>query len=178
MEIKFDNYKIRSYEKNDKDALIKYGNNYNVFKHLKDTFPHPYTKDDAVVWLTSCVAQNPETHFAIANENELIGGIGFYLREDVFKHNAEIGYWLGEPFWGKHIVSRALKEMTKYIFNNFKINRIYAGVFGGNPASVRVLENCGYKLEGLMRKAVLKEESYLDQYVFALLKEDFIKLYG
>ncbi|MCJ7554360.1 MAG: GNAT family N-acetyltransferase [Ignavibacteriaceae bacterium] len=177
MEIIFDNYIIRSYEKSDKDALINYGNNYNVFKHLKNTFPHPYTEDDAILWLTSCAAQNPETCFAIADENELIGGIGFHLREDVFKHNAEIGYWIGEPFWGKHIVSRALKEMTKFIFNNFKINRIYASVFEGNPASVRVLEKCEYKPEAVLRKAVFKENKFLDQYIFALLKEEFIKLY-
>jgi RimJ/RimL family protein N-acetyltransferase len=178
MEIKFGKYKIRSYQKSDIDALIKYANNYNVYKCLKDTFPYPYTEDDAVVWLANCTVQNPETNFAITDENELIGAIGFKLNEDVFIRNAEIGYWLGEPFWGRNIVSQAVKEITKYIFNNYKINRIYASVFEGNPGSKRVLEKCGYVLEGIMRKAVFKEDKYLDQYTYAILKEEFIRLYG
>lgn len=178
MEIKFGEFKIRSYEKNDVDALVKYGNNHNIYKHLKDVFPHPYTEDDAVVWLTNCSVQNPETCFAIANENELIGAIGFHLRDDVFRYNAEIGYWLGEPFWGRSIVSNAVKEVTKYIFNNFEIRRIYANVFEGNPASNKVLEKCGYKMEAVLQKAVIKENIFLDQYIYAILKEDFINLYG
>lgn len=177
MEIKFDGYKIRSYERNDLDSLIKYANNYNIYKWLKNSFPHPYTEDDAVVWLANSSTQNPETNFAIANDSELIGAIGFHLREDVFKYNAEIGYWIGEPFWGKKIVSKAVREITKYIFNSFEIRRIYANVFEGNPASVRVLKKSGYKLEGTLRKAVLKENRFLDQYIYGLLREEFIGVY-
>lgn len=177
MEIKFGEYKIRSYDNTDAQALIKYANNYNVSKWLKNTFPHPYTEDDAIVWLANCAVQDPETNFALANDNELIGGIGLKLSDDVFIHNAEIGYWLGEPFWGKNIVTAAVKEMTKYVFNNFDINRLFAGVFEGNTASVRVLQKCRYKLDGIMQKAVYKEDKFLDQYIFALLKEDYIKLY-
>ena len=177
MEIKLGEYKIRSYQNTDARALVKYANNYNVSKWLKNTFPHPYTEDDAIVWLANCAAQNPEANFALVNNEELIGGIGLKLSDDVFLHNAEIGYWLGEPFWGKNIVTEAVKEMTKYAFNNFDINRLFAGVFEGNSASVRVLQKCRYKLDGIMQKAVYKEDKFLDQYIFALLKEDYIKLY-
>lgn len=177
MEIKFESYKIRSYKNSDLDALIRYANNYNVYKWLKDTFPHPYTKDDAIVWLSNCAAQEPETNFAIADDNQLIGGIGLKLNSDVFVHNAEIGYWLGEPFWGMKIATRAVKEMTKFAFNNFNLNRIFAGVFEGNPASACILENCGYRLEGTLKKAVFKEGKFLDQYIYAILKEEFITQY-
>lgn len=177
MEIKLGEYKIRSYNTTDVQALIKYANNYNVSKWLKNTFPHPYTEDDAIVWLANCAAQNPETNFAIASNDELIGGIGLKLSDDVFIYNAEIGYWLGEPFWGKNITTEAVIKMTKYAFNYFDTNRLFAGVFEGNSASVRVLQKCRYKLEGIMQKAVYKENKFLDQYIFALLKEDYIKLY-
>ncbi len=177
MEIKFGKYKIRSYDNSDIDALIKYANNIKVSRWLKNTFPYPYTRDDAIVWIANCAAQEPEVNFALANNEELIGGIGLKLNNDVFIHNAEIGYWLGEPFWGKNITTEAVKEMTKYAFNNFDINRIFAGVFEGNSASVRVLQKCRYKLDGIMQKAVYKEDKFLDQYIFALLKEDYIKLY-
>lgn len=175
MEIKFDEYKIRSYEKSDIDALIKYANNINVSRWLKNTFPFPYTKNEAIVWLANCAAQYPETNFAIANEESLIGGIGLKLNDDVFINNAEIGYWLGEPFWGKHIATKAVREITRYAFENFNINRLFAGIFEGNWASAKVLVNCGYKPEGVFRKAVFKEEKFLDQYIYAILKEEFIK---
>ncbi|HSL89186.1 MAG TPA: GNAT family protein [Ignavibacteriaceae bacterium] len=177
MEIKFGEYKIRSYENSDIDALIKYANNVNVSRWLMNTFPFPYTTDEAVIWLANCAAQDPETNFAIADDKELIGAIGLKLFDDVFIHNAEIGYWLGEPFWGKKIITNAVKEMTKFGFNNFNLNRIFANVFEGNPASASVLENCGYSLEGILKKAVFKKGKFLDQYIYAILKEEFIKQY-
>lgn len=177
MEIKIGNYKIRSYQKRDIEALVKYANNYNIYRWLKDSFPYPYTEDDAVIWLANAAAQNPESNFAIADANELIGSIGLKFNDDVLRYNAEIGYWLAEPFWGNNIVTSAVREMTKYAFDNFHINRIFAGVFEGNPASGRVLEKCNYKLEAVLRKAIFKENKYLDQYIYSILKEEFIKLY-
>jgi RimJ/RimL family protein N-acetyltransferase len=174
MEIKFGNYKIRSYEKTDLTALIKYANNFNVYKWLKDSFPYPYTEDDAIAWLSKCIEQDPETNFAIADDKELIGAIGLKFFDDVFIHNAEIGYWIGEPFWGKKIITNAVKEMTKFGFNHFNVNRIFANVFEGNPASARVLEKCGYSLEGILKKAVFKEGKFLNQFIYAILKEEFI----
>lgn len=173
MEIEIDNYKIRSYTKNDLTSLVKYANNYNISKWLKDSFPFPYTEDEAVVWIATCTSQNPETCFAIADQNELIGGIGFHIREDVFRYNAEIGYWLAEPFWGRNIISRAVKKMTHFIFTNFNINRIYANVFDGNPASAKVLTKCGYRKEAVLKQSVFKENKFLDQNIYAILREDF-----
>lgn len=177
MEIIFDQYKIRSYEHTDIDALLKYADNINVSRWLKNTFPHPYTRDDAIIWLSNCATQDPETNFAIANETELIGGIGLKLFDDVYSHNAEIGYWLGEAFWGKKIATRAVREITKFGFNNLNLNRIFANVFEGNPASARLLQKCGYTLEGVLRKAVFKQQKFLDQYIYAILKEEFIRQY-
>lgn len=173
MEINFDEYKVRSYTHSDISSLVKYANNYNISRWLKDSFPFPYTEEEAVVWLATCSSQQPETCFAIADSNELIGGIGFHIREDVFRFNAEIGYWLGEPFWGKNIVSRAVKEMTHFIFTNFNINRIYANVFDGNPASAKVLTKCGYRREAVLIKSVFKENKFIDQHIYALLREEF-----
>lgn len=173
MKISFDDYCIRSYEYSDKEALIKYANNYNISRLLRDQFPFPYTQNDAEMWLVHACNQHPETNFVIANENELIGAIGINLQEDVNRFSAEIGYWLGEPFWNKGIITRVLKVFTGFAFNNFELNRIYANVFEGNDASEKVLIKAGYKKEATLRKAVFKEGKFIDQYIYAILKEEF-----
>jgi RimJ/RimL family protein N-acetyltransferase len=165
---------ILSYQHSDKAALVKYADNYKIFSKLKDSFPHPYTEEDAEEWLGLTCNQNPELNFAIANENELIGAIGLQLKDDVDRFSAEIGYWIAEPFWGKGIAASALVAMTDYAFKHFKFNRLFAGVFEGNDASIKVLEKAGYKLEGKLRKAVYKDGNFLDEHIYSILREEHI----
>ncbi len=172
MRIDFNEYQIRSYKLSDKGALLKYANNYNVSKNLRDSFPYPYTEKDANKWLGLVFGQIPELNFAIANKNELIGAIGIMLQPDVYRYSAEIGYWLAEQFWGKGIATQAVKKMTEFAFSIFKFNRLFAGVFEGNESSLTVLEKAGYKLEGKYMKAVYKENKYKDQFMYSILKEE------
>jgi len=175
MKISFGDYCLRSYKLSDLDALIKYANNNKVSQLLRDQFPFPYTRFDAEAWLMEACNQYTETNFAIANKQELIGAIGINPQDDVNRFSAEIGYWLGEPFWGKGIVSDAVRIFTKYVFDNFEINRIFANVFEGNIASEKVLIKAGYREEAILRKAVYKNEKFLDQYIYAILKNEFFK---
>ena len=175
MEIQLGIYKIRSYERYDKDALVKYANNDKISKNLRDSFPFPYTEKDAQAWITAATNQNPETNFVIANNNELIGGIGLMFQPDVYRFSAEIGYWIAEPFWGKGIASLALTALSKYAFEQFGLNRIFAGVFQGNRASMRVLEKSGFKLEGRLRNAVYKNNQFKDQLMYSILREDLLE---
>ena len=174
MKIQLGIYQIRSYETTDKEALLKYANNYNVSKNLRDTFPYPYTEKDADLWISAALNQNPELNFAIANEQELIGGIGLFMQPDVYRFSAELGYWLAEPFWGKGITTTAVVAVSKYAFEGFNLNRLFAGVFQGNTPSMRVLEKAGYKLEGRLRKAVYKEKCFKDQLMYSILREELI----
>lgn len=175
MKISFGEYCIRSYEYSDQKALVKYANNYNVSKLLRDQFPFPYTEEIAETWLVHACNQDIESNFVIANERELIGAIGIHLLEDVNRYSAEIGYWLGEPFWNKGIITQALKLFTEFAFTNFELNRIFANVFEGNAASEKVLLKCGYKKEATLKKAVFKEGKFLDQYLYSQLKDEFLK---
>jgi [ribosomal protein S5]-alanine N-acetyltransferase len=175
MKISFGEYCIRSYEYSDKGALVKYANNCNISRVLRDQFPFPYTEEDAEAWLIHARHQEIETNFVIANEQELIGAIGINLQDDVNRFSAEIGYWLAEPFWGKGIATQALKKFTEFTFDNFNLNRIYANVFEGNPASEKILVKAGYIKEATLRKAVFKEGKFLDQYIYAILNEEFQK---
>lgn len=176
MKISFGEYCIRSFEYSDEESLAKYANNSNVSKLLRDQFPFPYTRTDAKVWLKYSCKQKIETNFAIANSEELIGSIGITIKEDVNRFSAEIGYWLAEPFWGKGIATEAIKILTGYAFSHFNLNRIFANIYEGNIASEKALIKAGYKKEGTMRKAVFKEGKFIDQYIYAILKEELQKV--
>ena len=101
-----------------------------------------------------------------------IGAIGLETREADYRHSAEIGYWLGKPFWGRGIMTTAAKVVTAYGFQTLGLMRIDAPVRASNDASVRVLEKAGYQREGLLRKAMLKEGAPVDHLLFAILRED------
>jgi RimJ/RimL family protein N-acetyltransferase len=158
---------VRSWEWKDRDSIVRHANNRNVWINLRDRFPHPYTKKDATTWLDIVVGTKPETNFAIAVNDEAVGGIGFSVQPDVGHRSAEIGYWIGEEFWGRGIASEALHAVSEYAFANHDLCRLFAHVFEWNPASARVLEKAGYVFEGSMRKSVTKDNQTIDQLVYA-----------
>lgn len=171
MEIPAGGYVLRSWRVGDEPALVKYANNRNVWINLKDLFPHPYTMEDAVAWVQSQQDQDPPTTFAIANADEAIGAVGLKLQEDIYKRSAEVGYWLGEPFWGQGIATHALRAFTEHAFAAFDLVRLEAFVKEWNPASGRVLEKCGFTLEARLRKRVTKDGKTVDQLLYALVRE-------
>ncbi len=170
MKIDITPWQVRSLRPDDAEALARYANNRSVWRNLNDAFPHPYTIGDARAWIALTQAEQPERNFALASPTELIGGIGLKLRDDVFRRSAEIGYWLGEPFWGQGIANAALRALTEWAFAEFDLVRIEARVFEWNPASCRVLEKAGYDREARMRQAVYKDGLVIDQFIYATLR--------
>ena len=162
---------VRSWEWRDLDAIVRHANNRKVSINLRDRFPYPYTASDARSWLDAVVGRKPETNFAIAVADEAVGGIGFTPQADVAHRSAEIGYWLGEEFWGRGIATEALVAVTNYAFANYDLCRLYAHVFDWNAASARVLEKAGYAFEGCLRKSVTKEGQTIDQLMYAMIRE-------
>jgi RimJ/RimL family protein N-acetyltransferase len=167
MRIVLKSCRVRSWEWQDRDSIVRHANNRKVWINLRDRFPHPYTKKDATTWLDVVVGAKPETNFAIAVDHEAIGGIGFSVQPDVGRRSAEIGYWIGEEFWGRGIASEALSAVSEYAFANYDLCRLFAHVFDWNPASTRVLEKAGYVFEGRMRKSVTKDNQTIDQLMYA-----------
>jgi ribosomal-protein-alanine N-acetyltransferase len=158
---------IRSYQPSDAKSLAKYANNRKIWLNLRDGFPYPYTINDAEDFIDTALNKNPETYFAICTRSEAIGGIGYSLHTDVERLSAEIGYWLGEPFWGKGIVTDALIAVTQYAINTHGLYRVYAVPYETNKASFCVLEKAGYQMEGRMRKSAIKDKKIVDQLLFA-----------
>ena len=115
------------------------------------------------------MASNTTTNFAIEVKGKAVGGIGILLKDDIYKKNVEIGYWLGEEYWGQGIISSAITEIVDYTFRNFDVFRIYAGVFEYNLASMRVLEKAGFHKETIQIKSLLKEGELFDEHIFVKL---------
>ena len=125
---------IRDWMGEDARSIARYANNRKIAMWLRDRFPSPYTEADARTFLAAVFRQNPRTVFAIATQGEAIGGIGLEFRDDVHRFTAELGYWLGEPFWGRGIMTEAIRQFTSWAFEHLEVHRIYAAVFDGNDA--------------------------------------------
>jgi RimJ/RimL family protein N-acetyltransferase len=99
-----------------------------------------------------------------------VGSIGLHLQTDILRKNAEIGYWLAEDYWGKGIVTDAIHQIVKYGFENLDIVRIFARIYGTNIPSQKVVEKCGFKLEGKYDKTLFKNGEFLDELIYAIRK--------
>jgi len=161
---------IRQWKNEDLQELVFQANNVNVWNNLRNYFPHPYTEEHGKAWLEKVVDALPAINMAIEADGKMAGGIGLILNGDVYIKSAEIGYWLGEQYWGKGIATEAVRQMTEYAFYYFDLVRLYAEVFETNKASMRVLEKNGYYLEGVRRKAVFKNDVLMDDYIWVKLK--------
>ncbi len=172
MRIEFGEFAIRDWAAEDASSIVRYANNRRIARWLRDRFPFPYTEADAETFLAAVFRQDPRTVFAVATRREAIGGIGLEFRDDVHRFTAELGYWLGEPFWGRGIMTEAIRLFTSWAFENFELHRISAAVFDGNAASARVLEKAGFEREGRLRAGVFKNGRILDQLLYAKIKEE------
>lgn len=167
MELKLTRCTIRNWRLDDAESLAKHANNRGVSINLRDRFPYPYAIQDAKIFLERTVAKQPRTNFCIETNGMAVGGIGLHLGEDVHRHTAEFGYWLGEEFWGRGIMSEVVPAFVNYCFKEFSLNRIAAQTYLSNPASARVLEKAGFVLEGRLRKNVVKDGQVLDSLLYA-----------
>jgi [ribosomal protein S5]-alanine N-acetyltransferase len=158
---------VRSWELGDVASLVRNADNRKIWLNLRDRFPQPYKTDDAVSFIRRVHAARPETTFAIAVDGLAVGGVGFMLQEDVERVSAEVGYWLGEPYWGRGICTEALRAVTQYAMEHHGLTRIFALPFAHNVASCRVLEKAGFSVEGRLRRSAIKDGRIVDQVLYA-----------
>jgi [ribosomal protein S5]-alanine N-acetyltransferase len=160
---------VRSWHAADLDTLVLHANNRNVWINLRDRFPHPYTRSDGRRFIREARKMSPETFFAIAVDGRAVGGIGFVLQSDVERVSAEVGYWLGESFWGRGITTEALIAVTQFAIEHHQLTRLFAVPFAFNTGSCRVLEKAGYALEGRLRRSAIKDGAIVDQFQYAFV---------
>ncbi len=162
------NFTLEKWSLDDVPSLVKYANNFKIARFLRDGFPHPYEVTDAITFISRVIDDDPPKVFAIKLNHEVIGAIGVSPQTDIYRRNAEMGYWLAEPFWGKGIMTEAVSRMVEYGFSTFDIDRIFAKPFGSNKASHRVLEKAGFRLEATFSKALIKNNRYEDELVYGI----------
>lgn len=172
MELLLSRCQVRSWRETDAASLAYHANNRRVWINLRDRFPHPYTPADAHAFIEAALTRTPETMFAIVVEAAAVGGIGFTLHDDVERVSAEIGYWLGESYWGRGIMTEALTAVTAYAIRAYDLTRVFAVPYEWNAASFRVLEKAGYVCEGRMRRSAVKDGQVVDQLLYAHTVED------
>ena len=161
---------VREWAPADKPALLRFANNRAVWRNLTHRFPHPYTEADADAWFARFERHATATAWAIEVEGVAAGGIGMEPGEGVYAKSARFGYWLGEPYWGRGVMTAAVRGTVDYIFGQFDLVRLEAPVFEWNPASMRVLEKCGFVREGVLRRSVEKDGQIIDAVVYARLR--------
>ena len=170
MQLVLERCTIRPWRLDDAESLAKHANDRKVWLGLRDLFPHPYTIDDAHEFLQKKIIEQSATIFCIEINGAAVGGIGIHPGQDVHRHTATLGYWLGAEFWGRGIMTEAVAALTDFCFENFPLRRISAEVFANNPASARVLEKAGFTFEGRLKSHVVKDGQLLDSLLYARTK--------
>lgn len=174
MEIRGEGFLLRPWFKTDAAQLAVVANNKDIADNLRDGFPFPYSYQNAVNWLEMTIAQNdPVRFFAIIVDDKIAGSIGLVSKTDIYRLNMEMGYFLSPEFWGRGIVTGAVKAATGYAFREFDIIRLYAEPFADNPGSCRVLEKAGFTHEATFRKNVIKNGVIKDSAIYSILRENF-----
>ncbi|MEX0273910.1 MAG: GNAT family N-acetyltransferase [Flavobacteriaceae bacterium] len=167
------NVRLKQLSKGDAPRLAELANNKKIWDNLRDYIPYPYTESDAEAFIDMTAAEHPPMTFGIGIDDSLCGVIGLVAQKDVYHTSAEIGYWIGEPFWGKGIGTKAVGMVTEYGFQKLGLERIHTGIFEFNTASMRILEKNGFKKEGVFRNAVVKNGTICDEHRYAILKKEY-----
>lgn len=163
-------FTLRPWALTDLDTLVRIADNFNIAKNLTNQFPHPYLPEHGRGFLERVTQASPPNILAIEIEGQAAGGIGLHPQSDIYIKNMEMGYWLAEPYWGKGIMSEAIRQMVDYGFRNWDITRIFARPFGTNIGSQRALEKAGFVLEGRFEKTLYKNGEFLDELIYAIRK--------
>lgn len=166
---------IRKWRMEDAADLAKALNNSNIQDHLRDGLPFPYTVKDAEEFITTILKSDQEAVlvFAITVENRAIGSIGIFRQSNIHCQTAEMGYYIAEKYWGNGIGTSAIKQACGHVFEQTDIIRIFAEPFAYNSASCRILEKCGFTLEGVLRSNAVKKGKVLDMKLYSLLKTEY-----
>jgi ribosomal-protein-alanine N-acetyltransferase len=157
---------LRDWNPDDACSLARRADNPRIAAMMRDAFPSPYTLEDAHRFISMATGPTPNLLLAIEVMGEVVGGIGIHPLVDVQRRSAEIGYWLSESLWGKGIMTDAVCSLVPIAFKRYDIVRLQAGIFSNNPASMRVLEKCGFTREAVHKNAITKNGILLDEVMY------------
>ena len=168
------NCKIRKWKLTDAKDIAVALSNKKIQDNLRDGLPYPYSEKDGIDFISSMISANEDETFAFAItlDDKVIGSIGVFRQQNIHRQTAEMGYYIAEEYWGKGIMTDAVKQICEYVFKNSDILRIYAESFAYNTGSCRVLEKAGFQYEGTLRNNAVKNGKVIDMKMYSLLREE------
>lgn len=166
--------RIRKWEMSDARDLAEALSNTKVQDNLRDGLPYPYTEQDGKDFISDMLAadENETFAFAVTADSKVIGSIGVFRQQNIHRRTAELGYCIAEGYWGRGLMTEAVTQVCRHVFENSDIIRIYAEPFAYNAASCRVLEKAGFKYEGTLRDNAVKNGKVIDMKMYSLLKAE------
>lgn len=165
---------VRPWTRADRAALLRHADNPNVARYLSLRFPNPYHEVDADAWFDFLESQDGPEAWAIEVDGEAVGGIGVRRGQAESSHSGELGYWLGEAYWRRGIVSAAVRVVVPFAMARWNLSRLCAYAASDNVGSIRVLEGAGFEREGLMRARAIRNGRAQDHLVFGLVKQSLL----
>ena len=168
------NCKIRKWKLTDAKNIAVALSNKKIQDNLRDGLPYPYTEQDGIDFISSMLSANEDETFAFAItlDDKAIGSIAVFRQQNIHRQTAEMGYYIAQEYWGKGIMTDAVKQICEYVFKNSDILRIYAEPFAYNTGSCRVLEKAGFQYEGTLRNNAVKNGKVIDMKMYSLLREE------
>lgn len=150
--------KIRKWKLSDAEDLAAALSNTKIQNNLRDGLPYPYTEKDGTEYITDMLSADEDQTFAFAvtADSKVVGSIGVFRQENIHRQTGELGYYIAEEYWGKGIMTEAVKQICAYVFDKSDMIRIFAEPFAYNAASCRVLEKAGFQYEGTLRNNAVK----------------------
>lgn len=166
--------KIRKWELSDAADLAAALSNKKILDNLRDGLPYPYTEQDGADYISAMLSADEEETFAFAvtADDKVIGSIGVFRQGNIHRQSAELGYYIAEEYWGRGIMTEAVRQTCKHVFEKSDIIRIYAEPFANNTASCRVLEKAGFQYEGTLRSNAVKNGKVVDMKMYSILSSD------
>ncbi|WP_165043390.1 GNAT family N-acetyltransferase [Dysgonomonas sp. ZJ709] len=164
--------RLQNIAKASSEDIQRLANNHAIAINLRDAFPHPYTIEDSVTFLELATNGMLGKVYGIYDGDTFVGCCSLIPQQDVYRINAEIGYWIGEPYWGKGFATEAVKLLLNVAFNKLGLLRVYAYIFEYNSASMRVLEKSGFKKEAIIKSSIIKEGKIFDEHLYSIRKDE------
>jgi RimJ/RimL family protein N-acetyltransferase len=161
---------LRAWRGADAESLARHADNERVWRNMSESFPHPYTLQIAQHWVERGHIDFGGDNWAIAFNEEAVGGAGLLPGEGGERCHVEIGYWLGEPYWGRGVVTQVARVLTEQAFARPEVTRVFAAVHADNPASMRVLQKNGFLREAELRQSAIKAGRVIDRVRWARLR--------
>lgn len=168
---------LRKWRIEDAPDIARAANDPDIAMNLRNSFPHPYSLEDAKWFINDCISKEGQRQItrAIEVDGKAVGSIGIFCMEDVYERSAELGYWLAAGYWRRGITSQAVQMICREAFAAFDIVRIFAEPFAHNAGSRRVLEKAGFTYEGTMRDGVYKNGEIHSYCMYSLLRKEMIQ---